>query len=259
MPSTGLPPLTSSRRADGRRGCRRHAASQTRSASGRRRRSTRRSGPRPARLASQEAKADRACGAHVGLRYGGRNRTAWLPASISPMTQVATPSAAAAACAGGHGLRGQHGDEPHAEIEDFAHFLGGDLARLLQVVNSGGSSQARDPRPPQSCRQYPHQIPGDSSAGDVGQAMHPVEHRAARCDSSSGGPRAARRRPSAGLRQAVVSPSPCGRKRCAAPGCSHWCGARSRRSPAGRRPGRSARRGAPRSSSTTPTIVPARS
>ena len=49
------------------------------------------------------------------------------------------------------------------------------------VANSGGSSQdAGSTTASQSCRQYPHQVPGDAAAGDVGQAVHPAEHRASR-------------------------------------------------------------------------------
>jgi hypothetical protein len=79
---------------------------------------------------------------------------------------------------GRHGLRGQHGNEPDAEVEDFPHLVRGDMACLLQRLKQ----RRQLPRPGihdrlAFGRQNPHQITGDAPARDVGHSMNLTDHR----------------------------------------------------------------------------------
>ena len=106
------------------------------------------------------------------------NRTADAPRRISPITQVATPSARAADCAAATASRGRTAMSPMPRLKTSRISSIETCPACCSVTKSGGSSHASgSTSASQSAGKYPDEIARNASAGDVSQPVHPVEHR----------------------------------------------------------------------------------
>ena len=110
----------------------------------------------------------------AGCEHGAHaNRTPVGPRRTSPITQVATPSAAAAAWRGATSAAGSAAINPTPRLKTSRISSVETPPAFCSVANSGGSGQLSVAHDRLAAgREHPHQVAGDSAAGDVGQSVH---------------------------------------------------------------------------------------